>query len=126
MKILKGALFAMASKGRLTLQVPSYSGTGAPETEEIPDDWVVLLTGSGMAPAVGREGGLLFMTRAGYAANKDRLRKVFEAGPDRTDGVGWKAFEVKAERHFANVDKSLKRKIALLEKKVAELKSIIV
>lgn len=122
MEIIKGSITSLSSRGYITLQIPHYT-IGSPgmkvETEEIPDNWVVFLH-SNKTPALGKEQGFTYLTRVGWEANKDKIKEAYEnvkcpRGP-------WIKFEEHAEQHFDHVKHATKRKIALLEKKLDQLK----
>lgn len=126
MEILKGAITALVSEGRLTLQVPAYCIGNDPECEIVPDSWFCFLQSNG-TPCVGKQSGFLYLTKAGYEANKEDIKVAFEAaiarGLDRTNGVGWPAFEQYVTEHFAKVEKQRKHQAAQLQKKLNEINS---
>jgi hypothetical protein len=125
MNIFEGSITQLASEGYLTLQVPHcVVGEPTPDTVEVPDEWLCELKSD--VPVTGRQEGFLFLTRAGYEANKDAIKKAFEKacanGKDRTDGEGWAAFEKRAEEHFKHIEERCKKRIAKLEKDLETLK----
>jgi len=132
LKIIKDAITTLAGEGRVTLQVPVYEvimdkgramAHTAYDLEEekianVPDEWFMSLRND--CPAVGKESGYTFLSRAGWEANKDEIKKAFESSkhPRGT----WDDFEKYAERHFAKVKKNADRRIKLLNSKVKQLK----
>jgi len=128
MKLERDAITTLASEGHCTLQVPTlvlFSEHDADSVvyEDFPDDWFVVLSSSA-APALGKEGGFTHLTRKGYAANKDALKKAFEASAGRGRNT-WASFEREAEEHFAQVEKARDNKLKLLRAKVAELEKLV-
>ena len=126
MKILKGAITSLASEGRITLQIPQYN-IGAPgsppsETEEVPDDWIVLLR-SNNSPAVGKEYGFYFLTKAGWEANKDKIEDAFLAS--KWQRGTWTDFEVYVINHFQKVKEASRKRLAYLEMKVEQVKKCL-
>jgi hypothetical protein len=122
MKILKGAITSLASEGRITLQIPQFDlcfGNYTPEYEEVPDEWIITLRNSGSRPAVGRESGFWFLTRVGWEANKDAIKKAFESANFQRGT--WKEFEEYAEEHFLEVGKALQKHVDYLQKKIDQL-----
>jgi len=131
---------ALQGKGYVTLQIPQFSidigPTPEPEVEppepqvELPADWfnVIKYVGNACRPCIGKENGFLFLTRKGYEANKERIRKAFEQaiakGLDRTNGEGWLAFEKYAEKHFSEMEKTIEKEKNKFAKKVAELNTL--
>ena len=132
MKILKDAITSLAGEGRITLQVPVYDimvedGRAIAHTAydleeervaDVPDEWFITLRSN--SPAVGKESGYTFLSRAGWEANKDEIKKAFEsnAHPRGT----WSDFEKYAEHQFTTVKKNANRRIKLLLSKVDQLK----
>lgn len=124
MFIRESSLAYLAACGELTLQIPTMSiFIGEPPAQEeedvveLPDEWFCFLRG--YVPAV--RGGYLHFTRAGYEANKERLREAFEGRDmqyDRTDGRGWPAFEEAAEAHFQLVEEACRKEAERLEQKI--------
>jgi len=127
MLMKKGVITSLASEGRLTLQVPQYdiiikegraffaqSLTCAEGAKEHPDEWFVWLKNS--RPAIGRESGFLFLTRKGWEANKEEIKKAFEAS--KTKRGTWKEFEDHAEYHLKEVEEKTQKHIRFLQKKI--------
>lgn len=129
MQILKGAITQLASRGHLTLQVPECAickpGTNV-EMEEAPDEWFCVLKHN-CVPASGKESGFLYLTRAGYEANKDALRTAFESAieEDWDKDWNWPAFEKMAEAHFQKVEKAITKQKKLLEQKLNQLNGFV-
>ncbi len=122
MKILKDAITSLASEGRMTLQIPQVdlNPRGFESSiKEVPDEWVVALK-DGSYPAVGREQGYLYLTRAGWFANRDDIKDAFE-GARFSRGNTWEDFEEYARKHFQKVEHNTMRRIRLFENKVKEL-----
>jgi len=125
MRIPTSSITTLAGEGRITLQVPAcWIGT-APELTDYPDEWFCQLRGA-RVPAVGRETGFLFLTRAGFEANKAAIRAAFEAANTRRSGEGWAAFEAHAAQHFANIAAATAKEIAKHEMKLAGLRRFVV
>lgn len=133
MKIFKDSIIALASEGRLTLQIPEYSVdivnnrivpiTDDDEFEIIPDDWVCKLR-SNHLPVVGKQDGFLYLTKKGYEANKDKLKIAFENSNMRYGGAGkWHLFEEHAQEHFDKVAKAQKRLLNELQNKLAQIQN---
>ena len=124
MKILKDSITSLASEGRMTLQIPQYDlGSSDAIEEEVPDEWVVTLTQYSY-PAVGKECGYLFLTRAGWLANQDKMKDAFEDAKFHR-GNTWEDFEAHAKKHFQKVEDSTMRRIRLFEGKVKKLKTTL-
>jgi len=120
MKILKDSITSLASEGRITLQIPQYDlGSSDAIEEEVPDEWVVTLR-NGLYPAVGREQGYLFLTRAGWFANQDKIKDAFEDAKFHR-GNTWEDFEAHAKKHFQKVEHNTMRRIRLFKNKVKDL-----
>lgn len=132
MKILKNAITSLASEGYITLQVPVYdvmiedgraiaytaSALKEEKVMDAPDEWFISLRNN--SPTVGKEEGFTFLSRAGWKANKDEIKKAFESN-EHPRGT-WSDFEKYAEHHFAKVKKNVTRRIKLLNSKVKQLK----
>ena len=138
MNISRDSITHLASKGHLTLQVPTfvvYTDDVVPDGEdgmattgelmEVPDDWFIYLSSN--RPVIGRESGFLHLTRAGYEAFKDDIKVAFEAwivanpegrGPGTTT---WADFEKHAKQHFAGVKKTTAVYKRNLRAKLSEL-----
>lgn len=132
MQILKGAITQLASEGHLTLQIPEcaicFPGDPVVDMEEAPDEWFCVLKRD--VPVLGKESGFLHLTRVGYEANKNALKAAFATacatGRDRTNGVGWPAFEKMAEEHFKKVEKATTKQKKLLAQKLDQLNGFVV
>lgn len=124
MKIIKDSITALASEGRMTLQIPQYD-LGANNTieEEVPDEWFVTLRNASY-PAVGREHGYLFLTRAGWFANQDKLKEAFE-NAEYNRGNTWEDFETYTIKHFQRIEHNTMNRIRLFENKAKALKKIL-
>jgi hypothetical protein len=124
MRIPTDSITVLAGQGRITLQVPEgWVGT-APDLTDYPDEWFCRLRNA-RVPAVGRESGFLFLTRAGFEANKPVIRAAFEAAPPRS-GADWAAFEAHAARHFENIAKAVAKEIETYERKLDQLCRFVV
>ena len=132
MKILKKSITSLASEGRITLQVPvydvvvhegraiAYDATQL-ESEKVidaPDEWFVHLRHN--SPAVGKESGFTFLSRAGWNANRKDIREAF-LNSEFQRGT-WADFEDYVDYHFAKVKKNGEKRIKLLQSKVKQLK----
>jgi hypothetical protein len=118
-KIYEGSITAIASRGHIGVQVPDIH-IGGSNTElpvlDLPDAWFVRLNGP-----LPSERGCLFLTRAGWAANKAAIRLVYEALPieRRTRGHGdgtltpgtWVAFEAHVEQFYASIDAAVAKRM---------------
>lgn len=131
MKILKDVITHLAGQCRITLQVPdmAISFQNAPKGvkyDELPDEWFVYLKGTGQRPAVGKESGFLFLTRAGWEANKDAMQAAFEKGKaGRWDrGETWDDFVKHAEIDLASRKKSNAKFRKELKAKLDQLNKI--
>jgi len=124
MKLIKGSITRLSSQGYITLQIPGYA-IGDPgieiETEEVPDNWIIILH-SNKCASVGKEGGFLFLTKTGWEANKDKIKDAYENAKHQRGP--WEKFELHAEEQFKKVEKSTKHKIQFLQKKIDQLKSV--
>jgi len=111
-QISKSALTCHAAEGRMTLQIPEmWIGSGPTDLVQLPDDWFCYLKRNRFA--VGQESGYLHFTRAGYVANKAKLKRAFKA----TRGHTWKDFEQYVVQHFQEVyDANVKYEQVLCDK----------
>lgn len=124
MKIIKDSITALASEGRMTLQIPQYNfGANNTIEAEVPDEWFVTLRNASY-PAVGREQGFLFLTQAGWFANQDKLKEAFE-NAKFSRGNTWEDFEEYAIKHFQRIERNTVNRIRLFENKVKALKEIL-
>jgi len=119
--IYEDSLVFLAKRGHLSLQigVPVISRTPVAGCQEIPDEWICELHNN--HPVTGREKGFFFFTRAGYAANKEKLKIAFEES-----GKDFSAFEAYAEMHFKAIEKSVKKYIKMLKSKLKQAEEFIV
>ncbi len=130
MKILKGAITSLAEEGRITLQIPQYDiwigkdleEVGQSETEEVPDNWIVLLR-SNRSPALGKERGYYFLTEAGWEANKDKIEDAFSKSKFKRGN--WFDFEAYAINHFKKVKEASMKRLAYLEMKIEQVKKCL-
>ena len=133
MIIPKSNIISLASDGRMTLQVPEINFVISPntmQTGDLPDSWFCYLK-SDNRPCIGKQTGYLYLTREGYLANYDDLKLAFESSlakghHDRTNGVGWRAFENHAKAHFADVAQKISSLIAKKQNEVLTLKSFVI
>ena len=128
MRIFKDSITRLASLGYVTLQVPDTAfGSPSIEMEDVPDEWLCVLTGAGRH-RVGKELGFLYLTKAGWDANKEKIKEKFlkaiETGLDRTESLGWVAFERHVVEHFESLEKRNKKFKTQLEEKLEEMKRI--
>lgn len=130
MKILKDAVTSLAREGRPTLQIPQhdiwFSKEPPPDKdrfEEIPNEWVITLRNG--TPIVGKEEGYLFLTRAGWEANKDKIEKAFGYSGINRRGT-WEDFEVHAETHFNLVTEATFKRIKSHVSKIKQLLETVI
>lgn len=135
MKILKGVITTLAGEGRMSLQVPQYtvivhneraiaydaSQVKPDDVIDAPDEWFVYLRNN--SPAVGKESGHLFLTRAGWDANRKEIREAF-LNSEFPRGT-WADFQDHVDMHFAEVKRNGNRRIKLLNDKVKQLKEAL-
>lgn len=121
MKTFKGSIefLAQTYPGALQLAQCHVGTTG--EDEEIPDDWVYE-GGYDHVPSVGKESGFTFLTPKGWLACKARIKEAFDALAPGPRGMTWEEYERLVEENFAKARKSTNNKIALLTKKLDELR----
>lgn len=119
--------FSLQRRGYITLQVPDLSinfnaqatvvTQETPSQQEIHPEWFWQIKDGRLA--IGKEQGFLHWSEKGYRANKEEIRKNFEAalkdGNDRTSGRGWAAFEEHAEEFFKSVRARTEKHIKKLE-----------
>lgn len=116
MKVLKGVLFTLTREGRHTLQVPQFCiGSGEPEVEDIPDDWIMELK-SDKTPCVGKEQGVLVYDQEGPGGEQGKIREGFVENRGT-----WSEFEKHVEEHFQKIEHKGAQK-----KKLAELKGVVI
>jgi hypothetical protein len=138
MKVFTDFYVSLRNAGYLTLQVPDtaicFGGPG-PQMIEAPDEWFEYLKAApgkpgpdGLSPmrrVVGRERGFLFLSRAGFEANKQPIRQVWEQAlaEGRTNrgrgDVSWEGFQAFAAEHFDLVDRATKAHAQKLADKAA-------
>jgi len=135
MRIIKDTITMLASQGHVTLQVPDGWIGGTPVMEEVPDEWLmrVKVESEAHRPCVGKEQGFLFLTRAGWEANKDRIKAAFDAHNEKVardypthPRKTWADFEAHVDKHFDDMRRLIERKIRNLKAKVAELESAVI
>jgi len=114
MKVFTDWAECLRDEGRLTLQIPQFAisdgDTNGAEYVEAPDEWFFLLKGAGTGSrvAVGKEQGFLYITPAGYAANKARILDAWVAGATKQPrgyGTNAAAFDHHARRFYAEVER---------------------
>lgn len=132
-------ILMQASEGRLTLQVPTLNldvyGSDMQEVTllnavNLPDEWFCYLKYDA-TPCIGKQSGFLYLTRKGYMANYDDLKLAFQSSiangcSDRTNGVGWPAFEQHAKEHFVRVSARLKFLISKKQREMRNLRSFTI
>lgn len=135
MRIVKGTITSLAARGDITLQVPDAWIGSAPAMEEVPDEWFmrVKCEGKGVRPCVGKESGFLYLSRAGWEANKERIKEAFEGYNEKMrreypthKWQVWADFEAHVEQHFEDMRKAVERKVKALEAQAAQLKSVTI
>ena len=125
MQIIKGTITQLASKGYLTLQIPDVS-LGAvprcgPEWEEAPDEWFVSLKASGHPVTSNRETGYRYLSRKGWEANKDALKRAFVGNPRANT---WEDMEAHVAEHFAKVERKTQEYLRQLREKIAAIEKV--
>jgi hypothetical protein len=125
MKISSRSLTCLAAEGRLSLNIPWFDDA---HVIEIPDDWICRLS---PILEICTVSGLLYYTRKGFAANKDKIKTAFEmyletAVFDRTDGKTWLVFEKHAEEHFAKVEQQRQKLLGKLTKELMMVSEFVV
>ena len=76
------------------------------------------------APCVGKENGFLYLSRKGWAVNKERVKEAFSRTP-YPRGT-WEQFEKYAEDHFAKLEAGRQRRLRLLRTKADELEKVVI
>lgn len=120
MRLFTGYLEHLRSRGKYSLQVGEVAlGSPVPATVEAPDEWFERLKvcsglrrgTAGQRRPFGREQGFLFLSRAGYEANREQLREIVERYNAEWPGEGftWQAFNAVAMAHFDMVDECTRR-----------------
>ena len=127
MKIIKNSITSLAGRGYISLQIPMYAIASEEEintvrNEEVPDEWITKI--KNYCPVVGKEQGFQYLTKAGWKANKDKIKEAY-ANAEFPRGP-WVKFEQYVVDHFKKVEGAKKRRIRLLEKKLKDLKNTIV
>ena len=125
MRLPQSSLTYHAEAGRKTLQIPDYE-IGEPQEPrvEMPDEWFCRLRNR--IPAVGRQTGFLWLTRAGYAANRELLLSAYEnSTTGRGDGRR-ETFEQAALAHFADTELRRDRAIGNLRRQLEQLEQTVV
>ena len=118
--MFSGYLEHLRSRGKHSLQVGEVAlGEPLPDTVEAPDEWFERLKvcsglrrgDAGMRRPFWREQGFLFLSRAGFAANRPRLRQIVEVYNAQwpSEGFTWESFEASALLHFDTVDECTRR-----------------
>ena len=107
--------------GELEVKVTPESAIGftasqSPEDKvvECPDEWFVRLRYD--HPVVGRQQGYLHISRKGWKANQEQIKKLSEA-----KGQDWEEYQKWAEEHFERVEKATKKAIEQAKKNLAQL-----
>ncbi len=122
MKLPEDSIITLAQEGRMTLQVPTcWYGEPAPKLVDYPDDWFIHITGG--RPALGREKGFLHLTRAGWEANKEDIRKAYEGSGDPEGS--WQEFEKFVEVEFVERKKALQKHRDNLRKKMKDAEALL-
>ena len=124
-QMAESALFNLPASGYLTLQIPqiviSFGRPADPEpVVELPEEWFTELTGNLPSPR-----GFTHWTRAGYNANKEKIKAAFESAGRRRRGT-WEDFERKAEEHFQKIETTIAKTVAAAEKKIRRLREYVV
>ena len=121
MNVIDQAITALASEGRLTLQIPELA-IGPYSVSEASNDWFV--RASYGCPTVGRERGFLFLSRKGWAINKPKIKAAFESSKDQRGT--WDEFEQFATDFHKSLDAARNKKIAALRKKISDLEQVVI
>lgn len=120
MKIFKGAIKINAERGYKSLQVPDVCIGKPLEEVEAPDEWFFYMKDGRVA--CGRESGFLHLSRQGFEANKEILKKALE-GNER--GTTWEDFEAAAEAELTRCEKDTKKFISQMEAKIEQSKKVL-
>jgi len=121
MMLPPGSITLHASRGRIGVQVPHIDIDPSPSSVEHPDEWFCWLRD--LTPCVGRQKGFLYLTEAGWNANREAIRDAFEQAirGEYNRGKSWSDFEDHVAEHFATVRA---RKAAAIAKRMAELSEL--
>lgn len=120
MRLPQSSLTTHAARGSKTLQIPDLCIGDDPEpTVDMPDEWFCYLRDG--VPAVGRQTGFLWLTRAGYAANRELLLAAYETSTTGRGDGRRETFEAAAQAHFADVERRRDRAIGNLRRQLEQL-----
>ena len=116
-------------QGYITLQIPtvqiSLDGTFPKEKLiDAPDEWFTTLHSGCERPACGRETGYLYFSRAGWLANKAKIKKAFKSSPHPRGS--WADFENYETDHFEKMGKGVIKHIKRHQAKIKQLKGIVI
>ncbi len=144
MRIMRDTITHLARSGYMTVQIPQIginlpSGNPDPVTgwseedlqrvrnaqpdyEEIPDEWILHVHSSSRRLAVTdreRRHAFWFLSRAGFEANREAIRQVFESSQYRRGT--WEQFLEEIERRWRDWEEGTERYRANLRRKLAEI-----
>ena len=120
MRISKRRMFTLMQEGYITLRIPTIIiGDSEINTKDMPDEWFNILQSGSKRPALGKEHGFLYFSKAGWKANKQEIKEVFTSSlnPRGT----WNEFETHVKEHFEKAEESISKEIARLKKRLYEL-----
>jgi hypothetical protein len=111
-------IFYLVREGRISLQTGFCNG--------LPAKW--FMETKGWTPCLGKQRGFPHFTKAGWEANKAKIKELYEEAiqnPNMNRGETWKDFEEYAQMFFKAVESSLIRKIKKLNNDLAQAKELL-
>lgn len=131
MIVFKAAITHLASRGRTDIQVPEinistkgvlYARDVPNDTEELPDAWFIRL--SYYLPVI--KGGFLYLSKAGWEANKNQIKIAFEKAivNNYNRGKTWDDFINEINKHFIKIENTINKKKKYLIKQLEYLNSV--
>lgn len=119
----RGHIEALASKGRMTLQIPEIPN-GVTDGEEVPNACLEYLT-IAKFPTTAKS-GYLFLTQAGWGAYQARLRTAFLGCPSlMRHAFGWKDFVREVDLHFKDRRQVILQEISRLRRRKMDLEALL-
>jgi len=133
MQIIKGSITYLTETGHLTLQIPDSWIGDKPEMEDAPDEWFIRLKNDRPITSK-RESGFLYLTKAGWEANKEKFHAVLKENPRGATWYTqfgevsnypnrWENMLARVEEHFQRVEKATQKYLKHLKQKIAALES---
>ncbi len=125
MKMPVDSLTCLVGQRRITTHVPD-AWIGNTPLADFPDDWFLRLKDD-ESPVLGRQSPMLYFSRKGWKANRDKLRQAWEActvmrNPEAT----WETVEMHAVDFFAKVEKRIETMIKKRKDEIKELEAFVV